>query len=255
MVKACRDTWASTKTDNIKFYYCYGHRKGIRFPKNSDTIKSFETYWPNGGPRIGGKPQSIRQKKSPFAIGDCIYSDTPEGRENIYYKTMDAFQWLVENEEFDYLLRTNCGTYVDMELLLEYIKNLEEKENIYCGWPMEHNNSHNKNQPSKIKFASGSAFLASKNLISDIVKNRESVDVVRGSWLSKTIIDDVTFGHRFINKNNATYRNWTTKVLTVKHEIGPDVGRFIQVYFGHTINPELIYATHRAKLISRSTNK
>ena len=251
MVKACRDTWASNFSENIKYYYIYGHRKGIDFPIDSKEFETMETYWPNGGPRIGGKPQNVLKKLNPFAIGDCIYSDTPEGRENIYYKTMDAFQWLVQNEEFDYVLRTNCGTYVDMDLLQTFIKNLDKKHSLYCGVSKTFNNQHNTTPScSQIKFASGSAFLASRDLIEDIVENRESVEVVRGSWLSKTIIDDVTFGHRFLNVKQANFVPWSYKEATSIDHLRNNVANVMQIYFGHTIEPKLIYATHKEKLIA-----
>ena len=40
---------------------------------------------------INNVRKDITSKRYPFAIDDCIYSDTPEGRENIYYKTIDGF--------------------------------------------------------------------------------------------------------------------------------------------------------------------
>jgi len=105
MIQAMRETWAAEEVEGVKVYYIYGHREGVDFPEDSEMIESHERYWPYGSAGEGFEPVDVQEKRAPFAIGDCIYSDTPEGRENIYYKTIDGFQWLVENEEFDYLMR------------------------------------------------------------------------------------------------------------------------------------------------------
>ena len=252
MVKACRETWAAAD-EETEVFYIYGHRDGIKFPVDTPTIKSNERYWPNGGAGDGFLPVDITEKLAPFAIDDCIYSDTPEGRENIYYKTIDGFKWLLENIEFDYVLRTNCGTYVDLEILKQNLKNIGVKDNLYGGSTEHYNNSHNPHQPSIIKFASGSAFLASRNLIKDLVDNRNKVDLVCSPYASKTISDDVTFAKRFIYDKNADFITWHREDITNLQQISSRVKDMIQCYYGHTINPDLIYETHRLKLSARST--
>ena len=251
MVQACRDTWA-IPDEEVDVFYIYGHRNGIDFPEDGKKIKSNERYWPDGGAGDGFLPLDITEKNAPFATGDCIYSDTPEGRENIYYKTIDGFQWLLENVEFDYVLRTNCGTYVDLELLKEFLKGIDKKDNIYGGSVEHYSNSHNPHQPAVIKFASGSAFLASRNLIKDLVDNRHDVDLVCSPYASKTIGDDVTFAKRFLYEKEAEFVAWKREDFTSTGQISARVENAIQCYFGHTIDPDLIYATHRAKLIARS---
>jgi hypothetical protein len=251
MVKACRETWAVPDEDT-EVFYIYGHRDGINFPVDAPTIKSNERYWPDGGAGDGFLPLDITEKFAPFAIEDCIYSDTPEGRENIYYKTIDGFQWLLENVEFDYVLRTNCGTYIDLELLKQNLRQIGIKDNIYGGSVEHYQNSHNPHQPSVIKFASGSAFLASRNLIKDLVDNRNNVDLVCSPYASKTIGDDVTFAKRFLYEKQADFISWHREDITSQDQISDCTKDMIQCYYGHTINPDLIYATHRAKVLARS---
>ena len=154
MVKACRQTWASNDLEEVKVYYIYGHRDGISFPDNSKKIKTQEIYWTNGSAGEGFDPVIVEEKRKPFAIDDCIYSDTPEGRENLYYKTLDGFQWILENEEFDYILRVNCGSYIDLPIMLDKVNKIGIKDNVYAGFIGNYTNSHNKHQPSNIRFAS-----------------------------------------------------------------------------------------------------
>jgi len=247
MVKAVRETWGSANVDGVKFYYIYGHRKGIEFPNDSKKIITTEKYWPDGGAEDGFKPKIVNSKRYPFAIDDCIYSDTPEGRENIYYKTIDAFQWLLENEEFDYILRTNCGTYVDVEMLKNNLEKLETTKNIYGGHTGVYNNRHNVGQPPEIKFASGSAFIVSKDLVEDLVKNRETVDLVCSPYESRCIGDDVTFAKRFLYEKKANYIFWEKLDIWKMNQIASLDENRIQYYFRHTIDPNLMYAVHEAR--------
>ena len=251
MIDTMRETWASSPPPNIKIYYIYGHRKGIEFPTDSKIRKTYEKYWPDGGAEDGFEPQIVKSKRYPFAIEDCIYSDTPEGRENIYYKTIDAFEWLIENEEFDYILRTNCGTYIDLEILQQSIEQIGIKDNIYGGSIGYYDNAHNPHQPPQIKFASGSAFLVSKNLVEDLVNNREKVDLVCSPYKSKCIGDDVTFAKRFLYEKNAEFITWHKQDIWRLDQVNMNVKNIMQCYFRHTINPELMKAVYRCKMLSK----
>ncbi len=244
MVKSVRETWGAADIEGIKVYYIYGHRQGIEFPSDSKRIATTEKYWPDGGAEDGFEPKIVNSKRHPFAIEDCIYSDTPEGRENIYYKTIDGFEWLLKNEDFDYILRTNCGTYVDLQMLKDNLKNIGILDNIYGGNPNVYDNRHNPHQPSQIKFASGSAFLVSRNLVKDIVENREEVDLVCSPYASRCIGDDVTFAKRFLYEKNANYLFWEKQDIWEIEQVPHLDQNKIQYYFRHTINPELMYAVH-----------
>ena len=252
VIQAMRETWAAEEVEGVKIYYIYGHREGIEFPQDSPMIESHERYWPYGSAGDGFEPVDIDKKRAPFAIGDCIYSDTPEGRENIYYKTIDGFQWLVENEEFDYLMRCSAGSYIDLKILKQFLEQYGVKDNIYAGSVGHFNNNHaSATQPPHIKFGSGSGFIASRNLIEDIVKNRLEVDPVRSPYASATIADDVTFGKHF------SYDLGVDLIAFNKHEfrhpsqITPAVKNYMQCYFVHTIDPQMLYAVHEAKGLTR----
>jgi len=247
MVKASRQTWANHDLEEVKVYYIYGHRDGIEFPPDSSTIKTQEIYWPYGSAGEGFDPLIVEEKKQPFAIDDCIYSDTPEGRGNLYYKTLDGFQWLLENEEFDYILRVNCGSYIDLPIMLGRVQEIGIRDNVYRGVIGYYPNSHNKHQPSSLPFASGAAFLTSRNLIENIVENRNSVDHVRSPYASRTVGDDVTFAHHFVNFCGAELTSFPRKDIWEVNMVGPDVKDEMHCYFRHTINPDIVYAVHKAK--------
>ena len=92
MVQACRDTCYSKIEEGIKVYYLYGHREGVEIPEKSYKID-----------------------------GDCFYNDSPEGRNNCLAKTVAFFEHCIENEEFDYIFRANCGSYIDQKILKTFL--------------------------------------------------------------------------------------------------------------------------------------
>ncbi len=67
-----------------------------------------------------------------FCIGDQIFCGSSEGLLNLGHKTIDAFQWVLENSGFSHLFRTNLSSYVDIDGLCEFIKQLPS-ERVYTG--------------------------------------------------------------------------------------------------------------------------
>jgi len=248
MIEAIRNTWASDPPEGVKVYYIYGHRDGIDFPADSEYREVDETYWPDN------VRQDVTKKKGPFAIEDCIYSDTPEGRENLYYKCIDGFEWLLENEDFDYLIRPSAGSYVDLRLFKESLDNLGARDNIYAGsvgiYDNSHNHARNASHPKRLKFASGSCFVASRNLIKDLVSNRDSIDLVRSPYAEATIGDDLTFAKYFTCDMGVEIIPFLKFEMSSTSQATDIVKNYVQCYFKHTINPELHYAVHRAKGLS-----
>ena len=245
MIEAIRNTWASSPPDGVKVYYIYGHREGIEFPDDAEYREVNETYWPDN------QKQVVTKKRFPFAIEDCIYSDTPEGRENLYYKCIDGFEWLLENDDFDYLIRPSAGSYVDLPLFKASLENIGVVDDLYAGSVGVYDNSHNharnpQAHPKVLKFASGSCFIASRKLIEDLVANRNNIDPVMGPHKISVICDDVTFAKHFGHDLGAQISPFMKYEMTLPEQASGGVG-YAQCYFRHTINPELHYAVHRAK--------
>ena len=65
--KTIRETWAKEKHHNVEIIYYYGGKDGEKF------------------------------------IEDKYYSDTPEGLYNIGYKTLNMFEYCLNNMNFDYV--------------------------------------------------------------------------------------------------------------------------------------------------------
>jgi hypothetical protein len=99
-------------------------------------------------------------------VEDKLFLSSPEGWANIGRKTICAFDYILQNFEFDYIFRTNTSSYVDINLFLEKIKN-KSKNNIYEGEKIFYNG---------IEYASGCGYLISKDVSRLIVKNKDQWD-------------------------------------------------------------------------------
>lgn len=150
--KTIRDTWASKRYPNVDIIYYYG---------GNDEIK---------------------------LVGDKFYSNTSEGLYNIGYKTLNLFDYLLKNHDFDYIFRTNSSSYVDIEKLLTFIGD-KPKEKFYSGVIGNYNN---------ILFASGSGYFISRDLVELVVEQKDRWD--------HTLIDDVSLGKLMTENNIKIYR-------------------------------------------------
>ncbi len=95
-------------------------------------------------------------------------------------KTLAFFEHYV-NEEFDYILRVNDGAYIDIPVMLEFLKD-KPRTKFYCGI---------LGNVVGINFASGSAFFLSKDLIQLIVALKDQFHEMH--------IDDVAIGEFMMN--------------------------------------------------------
>lgn len=135
-----RETWGKEIPKNIKLIYYYG---------DSDVIK---------------------------LDGDRLFLPTQETFHNIGYKTIEAFKYVKSNYDFKYVFRTNISSYVDIELLLDYLKDKPEKS-FYNGIVGQHNN---------ILFSSGCGYFLSSDVLDVIIDNENKWD--------HSLIDDVSLG-------------------------------------------------------------
>jgi hypothetical protein len=99
-------------------------------------------------------------------------------KESIFHcghKTIKAFE-LLENYEYDYIFRTNSSSYVDKQMLKDYLED-KPRTNFYSGIIGNYNG---------ISFASGSGFAISKDVVNLVLQKKEK-------W-NHNFIDDVSLG-------------------------------------------------------------
>lgn len=149
--KTIRETWGNNTTSSVEIIYYYG---------NGDENK---------------------------LVGDKFYSKTPEGLYNIGYKTLNLFEYLINNYDFDYIFRTNLSSYVNINSLVDFIKD-KPNDNFYSGVV---------GNSGDIKFASGSGYFISRDLIKKVINNKSNWD--------HNLIDDVSLGKLMMKLNIPIY--------------------------------------------------
>jgi hypothetical protein len=139
-----KETWGRTETENAKIFYlwCNNYKK------------KDENDW------VLNKPESYGA---------------------LLLKTLGFLHEHID-DDFDYIFRTNAGSYVHTERLVEWLQDCP-REQFYAGAG---------GNCAGIDFASGSGFILSKDLVQLAVKNR--------STFGKDHIDDVSFG-RFMARH------------------------------------------------------
>ena len=157
MVDSIRKTWGSKPEDGIDILYYYGYREGYSKPPKGDV----------------------------FRKDDIVISGFEENIKNIGRKTLLTFDYVLKNFDFDYVFRCCAGSYIDQKQLLKHISNAP-KEKYYDGIEGEYEN---------VKYASGSGYFLSKDLVKLIVDSKEKWnhdfpdDVAIGDILHKSGIN------------------------------------------------------------------
>lgn len=152
MIQTSLDTWDSIEVDGVDtIFYC-------------------------------GKPVKPNTDK-------IIYFPIKETYMNMGHKMLKAFEWVLNNKDFDYIARINSSCYVDKKLLIDYVQSLPEKECFNC----IEVDSHGLNE----KWAwGGGQYIISKDVIQKIVDNK-------GLW-NHRFMEDVSLS-LLINKLNIPY--------------------------------------------------
>ena len=134
--------------------------------------------------------------KSEYLKGDTLYLKTKKDFQSVGLKTLEAFEWSLENQKFEYIFRVNSSSYVDINNLINFVNGIES-DNLYAGNIIEL-------KMLDLKFVSGSGIIFSKNTIQKIVLNKDI-------W-NHSVIDDVALGQ-----------------LCKQLEIAPTAGLFSEV--------------------------
>lgn len=132
IAECSRNTWCSIKHDNIDILFCYGDNN------NSE----------------------------PYIKDDELHLTINEDGKNLLNRTIEAFEFLNINFNYDFILRTNISSYFNLDLLYEKILTLP-KDNLYAGYHTYHNGS---------LFASGAGYIISKDVLKYIISNKNSID-------------------------------------------------------------------------------
>lgn len=153
------------------------------FKKLENAIK--QTWGSNTHPDIKiifytDNQRRLFRKKTPVLKGADLVLPCKDGYINCTEKTLQAFKVVASNFDFDYIFRTNLGSYVSLNKIIAFL-NGKPATSFYAGIIGVY-----KSNNEVIKFASGSGFFLSKDIVQLIISKSTEVD--------HAIIDDLAFG-------------------------------------------------------------
>ncbi len=160
------DTWDSIEVDNVHTFYFYGDGDSDRVSNNLIFTDIKENLFTGG-----------------------FYVNSPL---SACSKTIRALE-IIDNIEYDYIFRTNSSSYVDKNMLYDFLFD-KPRTNYYSGFIGYENLDIYGSKVDMIKYASGSGFFLSKDLVSLLLSKKESIEDNR-------FIDDAAIG-RILNQNN-----------------------------------------------------
>jgi hypothetical protein len=144
------DSWAKSPNENTGVYFYFG--------------QTTPQHWLN-------KPDNV------------ILCSMPEGLSypTLIGKTIEAFQYALDNYDFDYIFRPCAGSYIDTDVLSSFLDCLP-KEKLYGP----------QGFVSGINYVSGSAIVLSRDLVENLVVNEAKID--------RNLIDDMAFGQYIVQQ-------------------------------------------------------
>jgi hypothetical protein len=130
MMQTSLDTWDSINVDGVETIFYFGN------PVKENTSK-------------------------------CIYFPVVETYNAMGEKMMRAFEWVLQNKEFDYVARVNSSCYVDKKRLIEYIQTLPDN-NVFAGLTIKGGDDYKEDW-----LWGGGQFIISRDVVQKFVDNKE----------------------------------------------------------------------------------
>jgi hypothetical protein len=107
-----------------------------------------------------------------------------ESYDKIIVKTIDAFDFFMKRDNYDFIVRTNLSSVWNFPLLIDYLNTLP-KEKVYSGVI---------GQCGTIPFCSGSGFIMTPDIVKLLIEKRDIAESVK-------IMDDVDIGYTMLKLN------------------------------------------------------
>lgn len=192
---SCRETWANPKffDRDTLVYFVRGNTAACFYDKTITRNDDWENH------RFGMSTEQILNAKVELDHHTrTIHVDVPDGHAYSMFKFGAALLELRKHYEWDYLVRPNTGSYVNLNVLSEDLKHLP-KHNLVFSLPTNH---------WGIEYGSGACFTITNDLSEKLVQNvpklidigRRTIipdDAIIGSILMATVVPamraDVTY--------------------------------------------------------------
>lgn len=148
---------------------------------DSVTIDNIETFYYCGIPQVGKLPTLVNSGDPHWITQKLLYFQVKETYSNMGYKMLSAFDWSLNNKDFDYIVRVNSSCYVDKKQLVKYIETLPDT-NLFAGVEVDKGTDYDMNW-----CWGGMQFVLSKDVVQKVVDNKE--------LFNHNHIEDVALSH------------------------------------------------------------
>jgi hypothetical protein len=205
MVDACKETWIDNAPENTKVFYNYG--RGHK----DELLKGL------------GKDEYVVTEDNEIIV------NSSETRENLLKKTIKGFEYLL-NQDFDYIVRVNCGSYINLNLLNRFLLD-KPRTGYYSGV---------NGLYGSIKYASGACIKMSTDVVMLLVEKQDELE-----YDGNKLMDDVSIGD-FLLKNHIKLQNDSQRVDSTTSELRQLFDKnCYHHYFKHQIDPNAIHLCHK----------
>lgn len=160
-----------------------------------DFVNEYEFYFYDGS----NEDFSVEKYKKYANIVHCVSGDDIH---NTYQKSLECYKWIVNDKEFDWVVRVNISTYVNMYMLDNFL-NYANKDKIYanqfCAYLY---NWHYLNDC----FPRGDAHIVSFDVLKKAIKQSDFLDIdkIKGNTDK---VDDVLMGLLYMKSFDDLYIN------------------------------------------------
>ena len=124
-----------------------------------------------------------------FLDKDTLKVAAPLTFERVSEKGLKAFEWILENIDFDVVYRCTTTTYLDIDNLIAFLED-KKMDNFLCGVTNTFPHHPETPEDEKITFVSGAGCFFSKDVVKKLVENKKSYDF--------SLLDDVAIGKLLI---------------------------------------------------------
>lgn len=129
---------------------------------------------------------------------------SPDDIENTFEKTIEAFQYINDNIQYDWIVRTNISTYVNLLVLDKMLSNLDN-ETVYCNKICTYLNSEKYHN---LVFPRGDAYIIHKNIINNILEIYKTYKPKDDNISGIEYVDDTMLGLLLLKYfNNKTHNH------------------------------------------------
>lgn len=104
-------------------------------------------------------------------------------------KTLEAFEYVNQNYDYDFILRTNNSSYIDSIALEKLVESINSEN--FCGGVI--------GQEGKSKFVSGAAYLIDKHIVNLVLENKDKWD--------HSLLDDIAISI-LLDDQDITFTNF-----------------------------------------------